>query len=82
MVHLFDEGGEKRDKFKTKAADGNTTGAYLIRGLAFSPDSAKLAVAQSDNIVFVYRSARATLTMQLWALTPSVMQLQNFRNIV
>jgi hypothetical protein len=28
---------------------------YLVRGMAFSPDSTKLAVAQSDNIVFVYR---------------------------
>jgi hypothetical protein len=60
-VHVFDEGGAKRDKFKTKAADGNTTGAYLVRGLAFSPDSTKLAVAQSDNIVFVYRCARACM---------------------
>lgn len=28
---------------------------YVVRGMAFSPDSTKLAVAQSDNIVFVYR---------------------------
>ncbi|KIZ07625.1 Intraflagellar transport protein [Monoraphidium neglectum] len=55
VVHLYDEAGERRDKFRTKAADGNSSGAYLIRGLAFSPDSSKLAVAQSDNIVFVYR---------------------------
>lgn len=52
---MFDENGEKKEKFKTKAADPNSTGAYLVRGLAFSPDSTKLAVAQSDNIVFVYR---------------------------
>jgi WD40 repeat protein len=57
VVHLYDEAGERRDKFRTKAADGNSSGAYLIRGLAFSPDSSKLAVAQSDNIVFVYRLA-------------------------
>lgn len=56
MVHVFDENVEKKDKFKTKAADPNTS-AYLVKGLAFSPDSTKLAVAQSDNIVFVYRSA-------------------------
>lgn len=55
VVHVFDEHGEKKDKFKTKGADPNSTGAYLVRGLAFSPDSTKLAVAQSDNIVFVYR---------------------------
>lgn len=27
----------------------------MVRALAFSSDSTKLAVAQSDNIVFVYR---------------------------
>lgn len=57
MVHVFDDNGEKKDKFKTKAADANTSGNYLVRGLTFSPDSTKLAVAQSDNIIFVYRSA-------------------------
>ncbi|KAI8469208.1 MAG: intraflagellar protein IFT172 [Monoraphidium minutum] len=55
VVHLYDKSGERRDKFRTKAADGYAGGAYLIRGLAFSPDSARLAVAQSDNVVFVYR---------------------------
>jgi intraflagellar transport protein 172 len=61
VVHVFDEHGEKKDKFKTKAADPNSTGAYLVRGLAFSPDSTKLAVAQSDNIVFAYRCVRDML---------------------
>ena len=28
---------------------------YTVVGMAFSPDSGKLAVAQSDNIVFVYK---------------------------
>lgn len=26
-----------------------------VKGLGFSPDSTKLAVAQTDNIIFVYR---------------------------
>ena len=34
-----------------------STACYVIRCLAFSPDSTKLAVAQSDNCVFVYRCA-------------------------
>lgn len=59
---MFDEHGDKKDKFKTKAADPNSTAAYLVRGLAFSPDSTKLAVAQSDNIVFVYRCLSVTAT--------------------
>ena len=28
---------------------------YVIRGMAFSPDSIKLAIAQSDNIVYIYK---------------------------
>ena len=29
--------------------------SYFNAGLAFSPDSTKLAVAQTDNIVYVYK---------------------------
>ncbi|XP_026675781.1 intraflagellar transport protein 172 homolog [Diaphorina citri] len=29
--------------------------SYVVKGLAFSPDSTKLAVAQSDNIIFIYK---------------------------
>ncbi len=47
-MHLFDDTGERRDKFKTKAADAATQQAYIVRGLAFSPDSTKLAVAQAS----------------------------------
>jgi intraflagellar transport protein 172 len=28
---------------------------YVVTGMAFSPDSSRLAIAQSDNIVFVYK---------------------------
>ncbi|KAK9829656.1 hypothetical protein WJX72_007146 [[Myrmecia] bisecta] len=55
VVYLFDENGDKKDKFKTKAGDSNGAQNYVVRGMAFSPDSTKLAIAQSDNIVFVYR---------------------------
>ena len=48
------ENGEKRDKFSTKPADRGPKN-YLVRGMAFSPDSTKLAIAQSDQIVFVYK---------------------------
>lgn len=55
-ILLFDENGERRDKFSTKAADpANGKKSYIIRAVAFSPDSTRLAVAQSDNIVFVYK---------------------------
>ena len=55
VVHVLDESGGRRDKFKTKGADPNSTQAYIIRSMGFSPDCTKLALAQSDNIVFVYR---------------------------
>lgn len=56
MILLFDENGDRRDKFSTKPSDpANGKTSYVIRGLAFSPDSTRLAVAQSDNIVFVYK---------------------------
>lgn len=53
---LFDDNGERKDKFSTKPGDPSASRAsYVIRGLAFSPDSTRLAVAQSDNIVYVYK---------------------------
>ncbi|EAL39797.1 AGAP005330-PA [Anopheles gambiae str. PEST] len=55
-ILLFDENGERRDKFSTKAADPNAMkNSYVIRGITFSPDSSRLAVAQSDSIVYVYK---------------------------
>ncbi|KAK7792281.1 hypothetical protein R5R35_013312 [Gryllus longicercus] len=56
VVHLFDENGEKRDKFSTKPVDAKYgKKSYVVKGLAFSPDSTKIAVGQTDNIVFVYK---------------------------
>ena len=43
------------DKFSTKPADPKGSKTYVVRGMAWSPDSSKLAIAQSDNIVFVYK---------------------------
>lgn len=55
-VILFDINGDKRDKFATKPGDPNTPkNGYIIRSICFSPDSTKLAIAQSDNFVFVYK---------------------------
>jgi len=54
VIHLYDEQGQKRDKFSIRPAEqGNRS--YIVRSMAFSPDSQKLAIAQSDNIVFVYK---------------------------
>jgi intraflagellar transport protein 172 len=52
-VTLFDESGEKKDTFPTRPAN-KTNKSYVVRDIAFAPDSLKLAVSQSDNIVFIY----------------------------
>lgn len=54
VVHLYDDYGERRDKFPTRPAEKNQS-SYVVRALAFSPDSTKIAIAQSDSIVFVYK---------------------------
>lgn len=56
VILLYDEQGEKRDKFSLKAADPKYgKRSYTIKGIAFSSDSTKLAVGQTDNIVYVYK---------------------------
>ncbi|KAL5965213.1 hypothetical protein TSMEX_007033 [Taenia solium] len=55
LIVLFDEDGERRERFLTKPADGKSKKGYVVTGLSFSPDSTKLAIAQSDNMVFVYK---------------------------
>jgi len=57
VITIYDEHGEKRDKFSTKPASSDGQKNYVVRAIAWSPDSCKLAVAQSDKIVFVYRLA-------------------------
>ncbi|XP_050690071.1 intraflagellar transport protein 172 homolog [Eriocheir sinensis] len=56
VVLLFDEQGERRDKFSTKPADAKYgKKSYLVKAIAFSPDSTKLAIGQTDNIIYVYK---------------------------
>lgn len=56
QIFLFDNKGEKRDRFSTKPVDPEAgKKSYVITGISFSPDSTKVAVAQSDCIVYVYR---------------------------
>ncbi|KAJ1528639.1 hypothetical protein ONE63_007034 [Megalurothrips usitatus] len=56
IVLLFDENGVKRDKFPTKPSDSKFgKKSYAVKGLAFSPDSTKVAVGQTDNIIYVYK---------------------------
>lgn len=56
VVLLYDEQGERRDKFSTKPLDSKYgKQSYVVNDMAFSPDSTKIAIGQSDNIIFVYR---------------------------
>uniref|UniRef100_A0A8C8SPN1 Intraflagellar transport protein 172 homolog n=1 Tax=Pelusios castaneus TaxID=367368 RepID=A0A8C8SPN1_9SAUR len=56
VVLLYDEHGERRDKFSTKPADAKYgRKSYVVKGMAFSPDSTKIAIGQTDNIIYVYK---------------------------
>ena len=54
VVMMFDEDGVRKDKFATKPIDKGPKN-YIVREMVFSPQSDKLAIAQSDNMVFVYK---------------------------
>ncbi|KAL3317647.1 hypothetical protein Ciccas_003697 [Cichlidogyrus casuarinus] len=56
IVALFNDSGERKERFATKPADSKAgKKSYMVTGLAFSGDSHKLAIAQSDSMVFVYK---------------------------
>lgn len=84
VVLLYDEQGERRDKFSTKPVDSKVRqkhlsalrsssaphpsssclcamccqygkDSYTVTAMAFSPDSTKIAIGQSDNIIYVYK---------------------------
>ena len=44
-------------------ADAKGPKNYSVTGMAFSPDSTKLAVAQSDNIVFIYKASNRSISI-------------------
>ena len=52
-ISLYDENGDKKEMFQTKPASRNSR-SYIVKEIAFSPDSTKLAVSQTDCIIFVY----------------------------
>ncbi|KAG7280373.1 hypothetical protein CRUP_022201, partial [Coryphaenoides rupestris] len=68
VVLLYDEQGERRDKFSTKPIDPKYgKQSYVVKDMAFSPDSTKIAIGQSDNIIFVYRiGEECSVTRLLW----------------
>lgn len=54
VILLYDENGQVREKFKTRALD-KTSKNYVIRAINFSSDSEMISVAQSDNVIFVFK---------------------------
>lgn len=55
QIDIFDEDGKQRDSFKTRPAKGSSQDVFEIVGLSWSPECDKLAVAQNDGQVYVYR---------------------------
>jgi intraflagellar transport protein 172 len=53
-ISLFDEECNKIESFATKPSSKNSK-SYIVREMKFSPDSTKLAIAQSDDIIFIYK---------------------------
>ena len=43
VVQMFNESGEKKDKFPTKASEKGQS--YIVRCMEFSPDSSRIAIA-------------------------------------
>ena len=56
-ISLYDEKYKRREMFSTKPANKNSK-SYIVKEIAFSPDSTKLAVCQTDCIIFVYNLGR------------------------
>ncbi|RWS27118.1 Wimple/ift172-like protein, partial [Leptotrombidium deliense] len=56
-VILFDANTcEKKEKFALKSAGKQfSRKSFVVKGLAFSPDSTKLAIGQTDCIIYVYK---------------------------
>jgi intraflagellar transport protein 172 len=55
---LFDEKGEMQDKFKAKGNSEISAAndhPFVVQDICYSPDNARLALAQSDNILYVYK---------------------------
>lgn len=56
QIVLFDGSTyEKKDKFALKSTASESRKSFVVKGIAFSPDSQRLAIGQSDCVIFVYK---------------------------
>ncbi|PIC15412.1 hypothetical protein B9Z55_022396 [Caenorhabditis nigoni] len=55
-VALLDENGQQRDKFSCKPLDAKYgKKSFAVLCMTFSPDSSRIAIGQSDNVLFIYK---------------------------
>ncbi|CAI5455003.1 unnamed protein product [Caenorhabditis angaria] len=55
-IVLLDENGNQKDRFTCKPVDSKySKKSFTIICMTFSPDSSRVAVGQSDNVVFIYK---------------------------
>lgn len=52
-ISLFDEEGNKKDSFPTRPSNKNNK-SYVVRDIIFSNDGSRIAISQSDSIIFIY----------------------------
>ena len=57
QIVLFDGiTNEEKDKFALKSMDKKfSRKSFVVKGIAFSPDSQKLAIGQTDCVIYVYK---------------------------
>ena len=57
QIILFDANSyEEKDKFALKSTAKNfSRKSFAVKGIAFSPDSQKIAIGQTDNVLYVYK---------------------------
>ncbi|KAI3378372.1 hypothetical protein SNEBB_000136 [Seison nebaliae] len=54
-IRCYDDDGNSQAKFLSKPAEPeNRRNNFIITGIVFSPDGSKLAVAQTDSVIYVY----------------------------
>jgi intraflagellar transport protein 172 len=55
LIHLYNTDGEMKDKFTPKISDKAKNVRTIVTSCCWSPDSDKIAVAMSDNVISVYQ---------------------------
>ena len=57
QVTLFNGNtGDKKEKFSLKPIEKEfSRRSFVVKGIDFSPDSSKIAIGQSDHVIFIYK---------------------------